>query len=73
MDIFQLRQHIQTPTRTNVKTSTLIDVILTRIDDGKITNVGVIYLGIIDHSFVYVCRKVSIPKEPRKIVYTSQF
>ncbi len=38
MDIFQLRQHIQSPTRTNVKTSTLIDVILTRIDNGKITN-----------------------------------
>ena len=73
MDIFQLRQHIQTPTRTNVKTSTLIDVILTRIDDGKITNAGVIDLGISDHSLVYVCRKVSIPKEPPKIVYTRQF
>ena len=73
MDMFQLRQHIQTPTRTNIKTSTLIDVIFTRIDDDKITNAGVIDLGISDHSLVYVCRKVSIPKEPPKIVYTRQF
>ena len=72
MDIFKLRQHIQSPTRTNVKTSSLIDVILTRIDNGKITNAGVIDLGISDHSLVYVC-KVSIPKEPPKIVCTRQF
>ena len=71
MDIFQLRrQHIQTPTKTNIKTSTLKDVIFTRIDDNKITNAGVIDLEISDHSFVNLCRKVSIPKEPPKIVYT---
>ena len=33
----------------------------------------VILLGIKDHSLVYVCRKVSIPKEEPKAVKTRQF
>ena len=39
----------------------------------KITDSGVIHLGISDHSLVYVCRKVSIPREKPKIVETRQF
>ena len=73
IDIFQLQQHIQTPTRTTYNSSSLMDLILTRIDDDKILKAGVVDLGISDHSLVYICRKISIPKEPPKIVLSRQF
>ena len=73
IDIFQLQQHIQTPTRTTYNSSSLIDLILTHIDDDKTLEAGVVDLGISDHSLVYICRKISIPKEPPKIVFTRQF
>ena len=69
IDIFQLQQHIQTPTRTTYNSSSLIDLILTHIDDDKTLEAGVVDLGISDHSLV-LCRKISIPKEPPKIVFT---
>ena len=59
MDIFQLQQHIQTPT--------------SQIGDSKILETGAIQLGISDHSLVYLCRKISIPKEPPRIIFTRQF
>ena len=62
IDIFQLQQHIQTPNRTTYNSSSLIDLILTHIDDDKILEAGVGDLGISDHSLVYICRKISIPK-----------
>ena len=73
IDIFQLQQHIQTPTRTTHNSSSLIDLILTRIGDDKILKAGVVDLGICDHSLVYLCRKIGIPKEPPKIVFSRQF
>jgi hypothetical protein len=49
MDIFQLRQHIQTPTRVNTPTtSSLIDVNFTYIGDNGTLEAGVIYLGVTD-------------------------
>ena len=44
IDIFQLQQHIQTPTRTTYNSSSLIDLILTHIDDDKILEAGVVDL-----------------------------
>ena len=73
IDIFQLQQHIQTPTRITYNSSSLIDLILTHIDDDKILEAGVVDLGISDHSLVYKCRKISILKEPPKIVFSRQF
>ena len=74
IDIFQLQQHIQTPTRTTYNSSSLIDLILTHIDDDKTLEAGVVDLGISDQSLnVYICRKISIPKEPPEIVFTRQF
>ncbi|CAB3993600.1 Hypothetical predicted protein, partial [Paramuricea clavata] len=67
------QQHIQTPTRTTYNSSSLIDLILTHINDDKTLEAGVVDLGISDHSLVYICRKISIPKEPPKIVFTRQF
>ncbi|CAB4037673.1 RNA-directed DNA polymerase from transposon BS, partial [Paramuricea clavata] len=73
--IFQLQQHIQTPTstRTTYNSSSLVDLILTHIDDDKTLEAGVVHRRISDHSLVYICRKISIPKELPKIVFTRQF
>ena len=54
IDIFQLQQHIQSPTRTTHTTSSLIDIILTYSGDSKTLEAGVIQLGISDHSLVYL-------------------
>ena len=42
-------------------------------NDDKILEAGVVDLGISDHSLVYIYRKISIPKEPSKIVFSRQF
>ena len=44
------------------------------MDDTKVVDSGVIYVGISDHSLVYVyaCRKVAVLKEKPKIVETRQ-
>ena len=73
LDKYQLQQHIQIPTRTTLNSKTLIDLMITKVEDTKTIDSGVIDLGISDHNLVYICRKVSIPKQPPKIVETRQF
>jgi hypothetical protein len=70
--IYQLQQHIKTSTRATPSTKTLLDIIITKSDDTKISESGVIELGISDHSMVYICRKVSVPRQKPKIVETRQ-
>lgn len=70
---YQLQQIIKNPTWITPTTKTLLDIIITKIDDTEIIDSGIIHLGINDHSLVYVCRKVSIPKAKPKIVETRQF
>ncbi|CAB4029170.1 Hypothetical predicted protein [Paramuricea clavata] len=53
--------------------ASLLDVILTYYGDDKILDTGVIHLGISDHSLVYLCRKLSIPKAPPKTVFTRHY
>jgi hypothetical protein len=72
MDIFQLQQHIKTPTRITPKTSTLIDVIFTYIGD-KIIRDRSLPLRISDHSLVYLCQKLRIPKDSPKVILTRQY
>ena len=60
MDMFQLQQHIQTPTRITPTALSLIDVIITQIGDSKTLETGAIQLGISDHSLVHLCRKICI-------------
>ena len=60
VDVYQLQQHILSPTRITNTTASLLDVILTYCGDDKILDTGVIHLGISDHSLVYLCRKLSI-------------
>ena len=39
----------------------------------KVLKTAVIHLGISDHSLVYICLKISAPKDRRKIVKTRNF
>ena len=70
---YQLRPNIKDPTRITPTTKTLLDIILTEMDDTKVIGSGIIHLKISDHSLVYLCQKVSIPKSKPKIVETRQF
>ncbi len=51
---YHLRQHINMPTRTTIRTKTLIDIIITKIDDTKTIRSGVMELGISDHNLAYL-------------------
>ena len=72
-DLYLLKQHIQSPTRVTVWSQSLIDVIITSIDDNKIIDSGALELGISDRHVVYICRKVGLPKESPKIIFSRQF
>ena len=72
IDIYQLQQHIDKPSRINNCSQTLLDIILTKIDDTKMIDSGVIELGISDHSLVHICRKISISKGNPKLIETRQ-
>ena len=73
MHMYQLSQHITTPTRITSNSQSLIDIILTKVDDTKTSDSGVIHVGISDQSLVYICRKIGIMKENPKLVETRQF
>ena len=48
IDIYQLQQHIDKPSRITNSSQTLLDIILTKIEDTKTIDSGVIELGISD-------------------------
>ena len=73
MNIYQLQQHIRIPTTVSPITSSLIDVMFTYMGDNKTLETGVIPFGISDHNLVYICRKISLPKELPKIVLSRQY
>ena len=50
----------------------LSHIIITKIDDTKTIDSGVIHLGISDHSLVYICCKIARKKTP-KLIETRQF
>ena len=49
-DINLLKQHLQSPTRVTLNYQTLIDVIISSIEDNKTVEAGVVELGISDHN-----------------------
>ena len=62
MELYQLAQIINDPTRITEYTKSLIDVCITSSPE-KIISSGVIHLGISDHSLIYAIRKLNyIPK-----------
>ena len=52
---------------------TLSDIILTKIDDTQTIDSGIVELGISDHSLVYICSKMTIPKGNPKLIEARQF
>ena len=54
---FSLKQLIMEPTRISSHTSTLLDHVLTNAEN-KISNSGVIDIGISDHQLIYCTRKI---------------
>ena len=58
-DIYGLSQLITEPTRVTPTSKTLIDLCITNSPE-KVTNSGVIHLGISDHSLVFMTRVKSI-------------
>ena len=56
-----LEQIVTRPTRITDQTATLIDHILTNSPD-KVSQSGVIDLGLSDHDLIYFTRKTSLPK-----------
>ena len=58
---FSLKQLIKSPTRISSKSSSLIDHILTNADE-KISNSGVIDVGLSDHQLIFCTRKIIRPK-----------
>ena len=57
-ELYQLSQLIKEPTRITIKSSSLIDHVVTNTTE-KISQSGVLHTGISDHSLVYAIRKNS--------------
>ena len=70
IDIYQLQQHIDKPSRITNSSQTLLNIILTKIEDTKMIDSGVIELEISDHSLVDIFRKISISKGNPKLIET---
>ena len=60
--IFGLKQLIKSPTRVTPNTSTLIDHILTNTNE-KITQCGLIDIGLSDRQIIFSTRKIKKEKE----------
>ena len=72
LNIHQLEQVITDPTRITCNSETLIDILATnRLD--KLSNCGVLHVGISDQSLVFGCFKISLPKDNPKLVETRCF
>jgi hypothetical protein len=67
LELFQMNQVITAATRITGNTDSLLDIIATNRPD-KVKESGVFHLGISDHSLVYMCLKISLPREKPKIV-----
>ncbi len=62
MELYQLTKIIDDPTRITESTKSLLDVCITSSTE-KIISLGVIHLGISDHSLIYAIRKLNyVPK-----------
>ena len=69
---YQFEQMIKEPTRVTATSRTLIDLAFCNKPE-MITMSGVDHIGISDHSLIYVCRKISIPRNEPKVIRSRQF
>ena len=72
MDIYQLKQIIQQPTRITENSETLIDVFITNNPE-KISYSGVVPLGVSDHNLIYASIKIAFNKPQPKVVHSRNF
>ena len=69
---YQFEQIIKEPTRVTATSRTLIDLAFCNKPE-MITMSGVDHVGISDRSLIYVCRKISIPRNEPKVIRSRQF
>ena len=69
---YQFEQMIKEPTRVTATSRTLIDLAFCNKPE-MITMSGVDHIGISDHSLIYVCRKISIPRNEPKVIRSHQY
>lgn len=62
LELFQMKQVVTDATRITSTTKSLHDIIATNRPE-KVKERGVFHLGNSDHSLVYVCQKISVPRE----------
>ena len=67
LELFQMKQVIADATHITSNTSSLLDIIAKNRPD-KVKESGVFHLGTSDHSLVYVCLKISLPRNKPKMV-----
>ena len=70
--MYGLSQLITEPTRVTLVSKTLIDLCITN-SLVKVTNSGVVYLGISDHSLVFLTRKRQHYRNGPRVIKTRQF
>ena len=68
----EISQLITEPTRVTLVSKTLIDLCITN-SQKKVTNSGVIHLGISDHSLVFLTRKAQYYRNGPRVIETRHF
>ena len=58
LELYQLTQLADSPTRITKSSQSLLDVAITSTPE-KIISSGVVHLGVSDHSLIYVIRKIN--------------
>ena len=71
-ETYQYEQLVKESTKITETSSTLIDLAFSNRPE-IIIDSGVEHIGISDHSMIYVCRKVSIPRNKLKTINTRQY
>ena len=67
LNSYQLEQMITDPTRLTNCSESLIDILATN-RRAKLLTSGVLHIGISDHSFVFGCFKIAVPKTDPKLI-----
>ena len=72
MELYQLTQLIDSPTRITNSSQSLLDVAITSTPE-KIISSGVVHLGISDHSLIYAIRKLNtrVNTKAQAIIFSS--
>ena len=72
MDVYQLKQIIQQPTRITENSETLIDVFITNNPE-KNSFSGALPLGVSDKNLIYACIRITFNKLQPKVIHSRNF